>query len=433
MTPRKPLALLGGPRAVPEGLRRPWPEIRQEDKDAVLRVLDRGRLTGSPPKAPEVAALESEWAAWVGQRYCLASNSGTSALHMALAAVGVGPGDEVITTPFTFTATATSILYHNAIPVFVDIDPMTYNIDPERIEEKITPRTKAILPVHLYGLAADMDPILEIAARRGLAVVEDCCQAHGARYKGRKVGALGHVAAFSMNASKFLAAGEGGLLVTNDERIFEKAARVRQFGERHVPSGPREYDAHGVGWMYRTTEMAAALARSQLNRLDDTLAVVRENAAHLTRGLEGMKGFRTPVEPEGYVNVYYGYNLHFLPEQLGIDVPIDVFLKRVRAAFDAEGMALGRYEFLIPGMTLFQQKAGYGKGCPWTCGHYGGHVEYRASDYPVAQATIERIVCPVGFTPPNGKELMARYIEAVHKVFDNLDAVLAATDSWSVQ
>ena len=423
MSRDKSLALFGGPRAVPKGQPHPWPEIRQEDKDAVMRVLDRGRLWGA--KAPEVTALEREWAAWVGQRYSLATNSGTAALHMALAAVGVGPGDEVITTPFSFTATATSILYHNAIPIFADIDPVTYNIDPAQIAEKITPRTKAILPVHLYGLAADMDPILDIAARHGLAVVEDCCQAHGALYKGRKLGTLGHVAAFSINGSKYLAAGEGGLLVTSNEDILERAARVRQFGERHVVSGPREYDSLGMGWMYRTTEMTAALARSQLKRLDESMAIARENASYLTRCLGGMKGFRTPVEPDGYRHAYYGYNLHFVPEELGIDMKIGDFMKRIRSALNAEGMELGCYEFLIPGMTLFRQREGYGKGCPWTCGHYGGNVEYRASDYPIAQATVERILALAGFTPPNGTDLMDCYVEAIHKVFDNLDVVLA--------
>jgi dTDP-4-amino-4,6-dideoxygalactose transaminase len=422
--PRERLALFGGPRAVPEAPH-PWPEIRQADKDAVMRVLDSGRLSGWGVKAREARALEEEWAGWVGRRFCLATNSGTAALHMALAAVGVGPGDEVITTPFSFTATATCILYHNAIPVFVDIDPETYNIDPARIEEKITTRTKAILPVHLYGLAADMDPILEIAARHSLAVVEDCCQAHGARYKGRKVGTLGHAAAFSINSSKLLAAGEGGLLVTNDEQIFAEAARVQQFGERRVSSGAREYDAHSVGWMYRTTEMTAGLARSQLSRLDDTIAAVRENAEYLASGLKGMQGLVTPTEPAGYVHVYYGYNLRFTPERLGIDMAPAEFVRRVRAALHAEGLALGCYEFLIPGMTLFQQRRGYGRGCPWTCGHHTDNVEYRVADYPVARATIERILAPGGLTPPNGRELMERYVEAVHKVFDDLDAVLS--------
>jgi len=418
------LALFGGPRAVPEGLVKPWPEIRQEDKDAVMRVLDEGRLNGA--SAPEISALQKEWAEWEGMDYCLSANSGTAALHMAVASVGIGPGDEVITTPFSWTSTATCILHHNAIPVFADIDPRTYNIDPGKIEARITPRTKAIIPVHLYGLPADMDRILDIASRHDLVVIEDCCQAHGAEYKGRKVGTFGDVAAFSMNGNKLLSAGEGGLLVTNSERIWQEAARVQQFGERRVRDGTREYNAYGMGWMYRLTEMTAAFARSQLARLDEIVGVVRGNAQRLTRGISDIKGFLTPCEPLGYKHVYYRYNLHFTPERLGIDMPVEDYMRKVRAALAAEGVSLGRAEFVIPAMTLFQERRGYGLGCPWSCGHYAGDVEYRAEDYPVALNTIKSILAPTGLTPPNGSELMDRYIEAIQKVYANLDEVLAA-------
>ena len=418
------LALFGGPRAVPEGAIRPWPEIRQQDKDAVMRVLDRGGLWGG--QAPEVSALEREWAACVGTRYCLSANSGTAALHMAVAGIGIEPGDEVITTPFSWTSTATCILHHNAIPVFADIEPRTYNLDPARIEERITPRTKAILVAHLYGLAADMDPITAIARRHGLAVIEDACQSHGAEYKGRKVGTFGEVAAFSLNGNKNFAAGEGGLLVTDSDPVYQRAASVQQFGERRVQQGSREYNAYGMGWMYRMTEMTAALARSQLDRLDEITAVIRENAHHLTRGLSDLPGLETPHVPEGRKHVYYRYSLHFTPERLGIEMPVEQFVRYVRAALDAEGVGLGRAEFVIPAMTLFQERRGYGKGCPWTCGHYQGDVVYDPQEYPVTLETVKRIAAPLGLTPPNGPTLMDGYLEAFHKVFDHLDEVLAA-------
>jgi len=420
---RSALALFGGPQAVPDDLICAWPEIREEDKLAVMRVLDRGVLWGST--APEIGALEREWAEWEGTDFCLSANSGTAALHMAVASVGVQPGDEVITTPFSWTSTATCILHHNAIPVFADIDPRRYTIDPDKIEAKITPHTKAIIPVHLYGLAAEMDAILDIAERHHLHVIEDCCQAHGAEYKGRKVGTLGHVAAFSLNGFKNLSAGEGGLLVTNDAHIWQEAARVQQFGERRVQEGSRDYNAYGMGWMYRTTEMTAAFARSQLSRLDDTLAVLRQNAAYLTEGLDGSSGFLTPVEPADSKHAFFRYSIHFTPERLGIDLPIAEFAAKVRAALAAEGVKLGRGEFVIPGMTLFQEKRGYGKGCPWSCGFYGGSVDYRVEDYPVASDTIHRIVALIGLTPPNGIDLMDRYVEAVHKVFGHIEEVLA--------
>ncbi len=418
------LALFGGPRAVPEGLIKPWPEIRDEDKQAVMRVLDRGILWGAA--GPEARTFEQEWADRLRIGYCLTSNSGTAALHMAVASVGIGPGDEVITTPFSWTSTATCILHHNAIPVFADIDPRTYNIDPQSIEERITPRTKAIIPVHLYGLAVDVDAILDIAQRHGLYVIEDCCQAHGAEYKGQHVGTFGHVAAFSLNGNKNLSAGEGGMLVTNDERIWQQAARLQQFGERRVKDGSREYNAYGMGWMYRTNEMSAAFARSQLSRLDETLHVIRENAAHLTSELDGSLTYQTPLEPPDRKHSFYRYSMLFTPERAGIDVPVEVFVQKVRAALSAEGVNVGRAEFVIPSMTLFQEQTGYGRGCPWTCQHYEGAVEYRAEDYPVALDTIKRLVSVIGLKPPNGRKLMDSYIAAFHKVFGSLDEVLEA-------
>ncbi len=423
--PQKKLALLGGPKAVPEGWPKPWPEIRDEDKQAVMQVLDRGTLWGA--QAPEISALEEEWADWLGVGHCLATNSGTAALHMAVASVGIQPGDEVITTPFSWTSTATCILHHNAIPIFADIDPDTFVIDPARIEERITPHTKAIIPVHLYGLPADMDAILDIAERHDLKVIEDCCQAHGATYKGRKVGTFGDVAAFSLNGSKNFSAGEGGLLSTDDEHTYDEAARIQQFGERRMSDGTREYNAYGMGWMYRTTEMTAAFARSQLDRLDEILDVIDENTSYLTEALTGVSdAFEPPYVPEERTHVYFRYSLKFTPEKAGIDVPVPVFWQKVRDALAAEGVSVGRSEFVIPTMTLFQQKEGYGKGCPWTCGHYQGNVEYRAEDYPVSLDTIQRVLALVGLKPPNGRQLVDSYIEAVEKVFGNLDAVLEA-------
>ena len=414
------LALFGGPRSVAEGLVKPWPEIRDEDKQAVMRVLDRGKLAGGP----EAKAFEREWADRLGSGYCLTSNSGTAALHMAVASVGIGPGDEVITTPFSWTSTATCILHHNAIPVFADIEPRTYNIDPASIGSRITPRTKAILPVHLYGLAVDVDAILDIAQRHDLYVIEDCCQAHGAEYKGRHVGTFGHVAAFSLNTNKNLSAGEGGMLVTDDEHIWQQAARIQQFGERRVKDGSREYNAYGMGWMYRTNEMSAAFARSQLSRLDETLDTIRQNAAHLTAALEGSLAYLTPFEPLERKHSYYRYSMLFTPERAGIDVPVETFVQKVRAALSAEGVNVGRAEFVIPEMTLFQEQTGYGRGCPWSCEHYDGTVEYNAEDYPVALDTIRRLVSVIGLKPPNGVELMDRYIDAFRKVTGHIDEVL---------
>jgi dTDP-4-amino-4,6-dideoxygalactose transaminase len=392
-----------------------------------MGVLDRGVLWG--PAAPEVSALECEWASYTGTSHCLAANSGTAALHMAVAAVGVQPGDEVITTPLSWTSTATCVLHHNAVPIFSDIDPATCNIDPRRIEERITRRTRAIVPVHLYGLPAEMDEIMAIAARHGLAVIEDACQATAARYRGRSVGAIGHAGAFSFNGNKNLPGGEGGALVTGSPDVWQEAARVQQFGEKRRSDGEREYDSYGMGWMYRTTEMTAAFIRSQLRRIDATTERIRANAHALTRRLKGVPGIVTPPEPDDRVHVFFRYAVRFAPQAVGLDLEpeqVGSVTDTIRRALVAEGVALGRAEFLIPGMTLFREKNGYGKGCPWTC-CYGEPIEYRAEDYPAAQEVIDTVIPLRGLTPPNDEALMGQYADAFEKVFGQLERLVSFT------
>ena len=203
------LAIDGGKPVLKRTDYRNWPIITDDDR----RFSTKCSTAASWPAAPRPGGGPgTEWAKYVGSKHCLTTCSGTAALHMALAAGGVGPGDEIITSAFTFLASASCVLHQNAIPVFVDIDPRTYNMDPAKLEAAITERTKAIIPVHIQGLPADLDPILAIATKHNLDVIEDACQAHGAEYKGRKVGTLGHTGTFSLNNFKNLPGGEGGLL-----------------------------------------------------------------------------------------------------------------------------------------------------------------------------------------------------------------------------
>src|SRR5581483_11509939 len=234
MAATEPLAVAGGAPVISEHEHRRWPEILPEDREAVLRVLDRGILCGA--NSPEIVGLEDDWSRYLGVDYCIALNSGTAALHCACAAVGLLPGDEVIVPAFTFVATAMAVAHQGATPVFCDVDLGSYNIDPAKLEERITERTRAIMPVHLHGLPADMDEIAAIADRHGLAVIEDAAQAHGAVYRGRKVGTLGDCAGFSLNATKNLSGGEGGLFVTQDAAAFEAARRLSVFGEDVPPT-----------------------------------------------------------------------------------------------------------------------------------------------------------------------------------------------------
>lgn len=237
---------------------------RQHDAlgEEIRSALDRVCNSAAFILGEEVVKFEQEFAVYVEAKHCVAVNSGTSALHLALIAAGVGPGDEVITTSNTMIATAEAISYTGATPVFVDIDPATANIDPGIVERAVTERTRAIVPVHLYGRPADLDPLLDLAGRKGLTVIEDACQAHGARYRGRRVGALGLAGAFSFYPTKNLGAcGEAGALVTNDDRVAALARSLRSHGES------RHYTHDRVGFNYRMEAFQAAVLRVKIKRL----------------------------------------------------------------------------------------------------------------------------------------------------------------------
>jgi dTDP-4-amino-4,6-dideoxygalactose transaminase len=253
-------------------------------REEVLGALDRVGSKAAFVLGEEVQEFEREFAAYCGVKHCVAVNSGTSALHLALLGVGVQPGDEVITTPNTFIATAESISYTGAKPVFVDIDPRTANIDPGKIAAAVTAHTRAILPVHLYGLAAEMDPILEVAAQHHLTVIEDACQAHGARYHGQRVGSIGKAAAFSFYPSKNLGAyGEGGAITTNDDGLAATARALRSHGESH------RYFHDAIGYNYRMDGFQGAILRVKLPRLEQWNARRRELADIYRRTLAGAR------------------------------------------------------------------------------------------------------------------------------------------------
>jgi dTDP-4-amino-4,6-dideoxygalactose transaminase len=259
-------------------LRAQYETIKDDVQQAINRVLDSGQFI----LGDEVAAFESEFAAYVGAAHGVAVNSGTSALHLALLAAGVGPGDDVITVPFTFVATVAAICYTGAHPVFVDIDPQSFTLDTAQLEAAITPRTKAILPVHLYGQPADMDPILAIARRHGLLVIEDAAQAHGADYKARRVGSIGDLGCFSFYPGKNLGAyGEGGMVVTNNAAYAETLRILRDGGQS------KKYHHVRIGYNYRLEGLQGAILRVKLRHLDDWTERRRTRAAEYDKFLEG--------------------------------------------------------------------------------------------------------------------------------------------------
>jgi len=418
------LAIEGGPGTVPDGMVKSWPPITEEDKQAVLAVMDSDHLHGTG--APQAIAFQEEWAKYVGAKYCLVTNSGTSALHMALASAGIKPGDEVIVPAYTYWATAAAVLHHNAIPVFVDIELETFCLDPDRIEEKIGEHTRALLPVHIHGMPADMDRINEIASRHQLLVIEDACQAHGAEYKGRKTGVLAHAAGFSLNRSKNLTACEGGLYTTDNEEFYQYAARMREFGEVILPGRPREYNAYTLGWMYRTIEFANAFGRSQLRRLDQHNAQRREMAEHLNRELARIPGVSPVACPPDRNPCYWTYVVEFRPEQLGLEVPVNEFRRSAESALRAEGVPISQWQHVpVPAQDVFQTMEGYGRGCPWTC-RFGRKIEYRGEDYPNTLRFLERHSCLGGVYPPNTMELMALYVQAFEKVMARASDLPAA-------
>ena len=422
------LAIHGAARTMPEGLQKPWPPITLDEIDAVVAVLKRGILWG--PMEEEVLGLQEDFARYIGAKHALVVNSGTAALHASVCAAGIQAGDEVITSAYSFWATSQAVLAHHGIPVFVDIDPDSMNIDSAKIEERITDRTKALLPVHVHGLCADMDPIIDLARKHDLKVIEDAAQAVGAKYKGRNAGVLGDIAGFSLNGSKNLPAGEGGIVTTNDDELIDRARKMAMFGEKIVPKGMiRLYDAEMMGFNYRNNEMADAFCRSMLRRYDDLQAKRVKNVEYLNTELGKIKGVRPPEEPAGYKHTWHLYKVRLYPNKLGItDIHVKRFRWAVQKALQEEGVDLFEWHNMpVPAQKIFRLRDAYGKGAPWTCGHASKQARnmiYDPFDYPVCVDMFDRSFCIEPIYPPNDLKLMKYYVEAFHKVFDNLDEVL---------
>lgn len=277
------------------------PDIDEAEIAAVTEVLRSGMLAGGR----RVAELEARWAEFIGVRHAIAVSNGTVAEMCIFAGMGLGPGDEVITVGHTFNATVSSILYTGATPVFVDIDPETYDIDPDRVAAAITPRTKAICPVHLFGLPADMDPLLELAERHGLAIVEDACQAHGAEYRGRRVGSFGH-GAFSLYGTKNMTTGEGGLITTDDDALADWIRLYRNQGMRE------RYRHEILGYNFRLTDIAAAIGLCQLDKLERNTSRRQAIAKRYDEAFADIPVV-VPSVPADRTHVYHQYTLDVGP------------------------------------------------------------------------------------------------------------------------
>lgn len=315
-------------------LKAQYASLKSEIDAAVLGVLASAQYV----LGEEVAQFEREFAAYCGTKHAIAVNTGTSALHLALLAAGVGPGDEVITVPFTFVATASAICYTGATPVFIDVEPVTLTMDPQQLEAAITPRTKAILPVHLYGQMADLDAIKAIADRHGIPLIEDACQAHGAELHGRRAGSIGVSGCFSFYPGKNLGAcGEGGIVVTNDDEHASMIRMLRDWGQE------QRYHHALKGFNYRMDGIQGAILRVKLRHLEDWTEARRAHAKRYSSLLKGSSEVKPPVEVEGRRHVYHVYAVrcrdraglqrHLLAEgvQTGLHYPIPVHLQKAHA------------------------------------------------------------------------------------------------------
>jgi dTDP-4-amino-4,6-dideoxygalactose transaminase len=417
------LAIHGGEKAVsvetPEklALRPNWPIVGEEETREVVEAMRRNDIT-SPAGGGVMEEFEEAFAKYVGVKYCVTTNSCCSATHIALGAFGVGPGDEVIVSPYTWGQTVAPIIHQNGIPVYADIDPRTYNLDAESVAKKVTQSTKAIVVVHIYGHPADMDPIMEVAEDNDLKVVEDCAQATGAAYHGRKVGSLGHMSSFSIGDGKNMVGGEGGMIMTDDDDLHERAMFVGMHPARSDPviKDPelRRY-IDSLMPTYRMHPLAAAIAKVQLKYLDEWNSWRRRHAGRFSAGLEDIAGVEPAYVAPDCEHVYHMYSPTYRAEELG-GLPRERFLEALRA----EGVSVGAYvQTPIYLRTRHQERYYYGKGCPWDCPHALRRVVYRKGDCPVAEERCEKTELNVGSTGwygPQFGELIGMYLEAFQKV-----------------
>jgi dTDP-4-amino-4,6-dideoxygalactose transaminase len=386
--------------------------------------------------------LEEAFVRYTGARYALAVTSGTAALISALVATGVGPGDEVLTVAHTWVASVAAILRCNAIPVFVDVDRRTFNMDIEDAARKISPQTKAVLPVDFFGLPANIPALMDLAASHGLLVVEDACQAGGAEIEGRKVGSMAHLTAFSFSGKPLSGEG-GGVLTTNDRRLYEKAALAGQhpsFLSRHITDPDlRPYiDFGGRGDNLRPQKVLTDAVLHDLYSADLRIDARIANCEFLTEKLSATGVIRPPHVPRGYKHVYHLYTCLLDIETAGLQR--DLFL----AALRAEGIPSTSYithanfYFTEGGRplaagpihlrTVFQEMDFYGKGCPFLCPHATRRPDYSRGSLPVTEWLADRefSLLQPSLSYPNGKKEMQQIVDAIHKVLDNAEELRTA-------
>lgn len=422
------LAIEGGQREVT--LKAPsWPLVGQEEIYAVVEALKKSEenweyLCSAAGGGP-TAEFEKAFADFMGAKYAMCTCGGGPALHIAVMASGVEVGDEVIVSPYTWGQTVSCILQQNAIPIFADINPKTYTLDPKSIEEKISPYTRAIVVVHIYGQPADMDSIMEIARKHGLKVIEDCAQATGAIYKGRRVGSIGDFGCFSIGDGKQMIGGEGGVLLTNNAKLYELANVFGQHPARqsHTVTDPelKRY-TDSLIYTYRIHPLAAVIAKVQLPYLDQWNSERRKNHDLLSTGLEEIVAIDPPQVASDCEHVYHIYSPSFLPEEVE-GVSRQTFVEAIAAEGAPIGLGYVRTPiYLRPRMQ--EKKYFFGKGYPWTAAQR--EVIYKKGDCPIAEDRCQRTELSSGGGPRwrgDQTELVNQILKAFHKVTENLETL----------
>ncbi len=411
--------------------------IGKEEKEAASRVIESGilsRFLGSwTPDfygGPEVRAFEKEWAEYFGVKHAIAVNSCTSGLYCAVGASGAGPGDEVIVSPYTMSASATSAIVFNAVPVFADIEPDYFCLDPASIERRITERTKAIVVVDIFGQPHDSDAINEIAKKHDIVVIEDSAQAPHAKYKRKWAGTLGDIGVYSLNYHKHIHTGEGGVVVTDDDELAERVRLIRNHAEAVVRNKGTSNLVNMIGFNFRMNEIEAAIGRCQLKKLKNLVEDRITNANYLSKKLGLLNGITPPALREGCTNVYYVQSFKYDENIIG--VPRDKFINAVKAELpvtelrEGEGVrcSVGYVKplYLEP---IYQNLIAYGTaGCPFKCPWYKGTPEYNKGLCPVAERLYEKELFSFEFMrPPMTRKDLDDVIAAFEKVYTNRNAL----------
>ena len=388
-----------------------FPEYHAIVDEREIRAVTRVLKSGTWRRGPAVEQFEHDLRIHFRVKHALAVSNGTAALHVAMAALGLSPGDEVVTTPYTFVASASAALYQNAVPVFADIDPLSFNLDPREAEKVITPRTKGLVIVHLAGHPADMDSFCELAKKHGLWIIEDTAQASGALYKERPAGTIGDVGTFSTVDGKILSTGEGGFCLTNNDELAQKMGSIHNFYRAHATSNIHQF--YGIGYNYRMTEIQAAIGTQQLKKLNRMVETRRRNAAYLTKHLRQIEGITPPSEAAWAKHAFYYYALRIDTKALGVSR--DQFEK----ALAAEGIPISpsRSTPLIPKTELFRNTIGYGgTSCPFSCPHRASPVEYETQVFPVAEEVDKEVFWLTDSLPILTRRDLDDVISAVEKV-----------------